>query len=140
MAGSDPPPLSVVRFEPGKSGYWKVGLIIGVALVVSIAQGKWWVLAPAAVVAALVFWEQMGSFVELREDGVEVRRPPIDTGAFVRYTDIVAIDRGRSFGKLMFSPALETQKDGTIRLPNSLDGRAITDALDERVQIQRRQA
>lgn len=138
VSANDPEQGSVLRFEPGRAGYWKAGLVVLAGLMVSVAQGKWWILAPAAVVAALVWWEQTGSYVELRDDGVEVRRPPIDTGAFIHYSDIVAIDRGRSIGKLMFAPALETQKDGTIRLPSSVDGRAITDAIDERIQLQRR--
>ncbi|MCP5026691.1 MAG: hypothetical protein GY929_10450 [Actinomycetia bacterium] len=138
MPTADPGPLPDQRFEPGRTGYWKVALVVLTGLLVAIAQGKWWVLAPALVVAGLVWWEHAGSFVELRDDGVEVKRPPIDTGAFIRYGDIVAIDRGRAIGKMMFAPALETQRDGTIRLPNSVDGRAVAEAIDERIQLQRR--
>ena len=138
MPADDPEQLAVLRFEPRKAGYWRVGLILIVALLVAIVEDKWWLVAPAIAIAGLVWWEQAGSFVELRDDGVEVRRPPIDTGAFVHYSDIVAIDRGRAIGKFMFSPALETLKGGTIRLPNSVDGRAVAAAIDERIQLQRR--
>jgi hypothetical protein len=129
---------AVVRYQARGSGHLKVGLILAAAVMVTISQGKWWLLTPAAVVAGLVWWEHNRSYVDIHPDGVEIHRAPIDTGAFVHYGDIIAIERGRGIGKRMFPPALVTEKDGTVRLPSSIDGPAIADVIDERIQQHRR--